>query len=228
MAKKISGAKGNLYQQNGKQIGEIELNDSVFQAPVNERLLQLVLKAFAGNQRRGTHSTKDRAHVRGGGKNPWKQKGTGRARHSSRRSPIWKGGGVVFGPHPRSYDTKLSDSMKQAALVSALSLKNKEENLIFLEDLSLKAAKTKELAGVIKALNLADSRTLFIVNTMDEKLKRASSNLKETFSIKPARDVNAYHILRKKKLLIDKQAISILERRALGEPAAELAGSGAK
>lgn len=221
-------AKGNLYRQDGKQAGEIELNDSVFEAPVNERLLQLVLKAFAGNQRRGTHSTKDRAHVRGGGKKPWKQKGTGRARHSSRRSPIWKGGGVVFGPRPRSYDTHLSDSMKQAALVSALSLKKKENNLLFLDDLSLKQAKTKELFEVIKALNLPDSRTLFIVNAMDEKLKRASRNLKESFSIKLVRNVNAYHILRRKKLLVDKQALSTLENRALGEAQGELVAAGEK
>jgi len=221
-------AKVNLYRQDGKQAGQVELNDSVFEAPINERLLQLVLKAFAGNQRRGTHSTKDRAAVRGGGKKPWKQKGTGRARHSSRRSPIWKGGGIVFGPHPRSYDTNLPDGMKQAALVSALSLKKKEDNLLFLDDLSLKQAKTKELFGVIKALNLPGSRTLFIVNAMDEKLKRASNNLKEVFSVKLARNVNAYHILRRKKLLIDKQALSTLERRALGESEPELAAVGAK
>jgi len=221
-------AKVNLYKQDGKQAGQVELNDSVFEAPINERLLQLVLKAFAGNQRRGTHSTKDRAAVRGGGKKPWKQKGTGRARHSSRRSPIWKGGGIVFGPHPRSYDTNLPDGMKQAALVSALSLKKKEDNLLFLDDLSLKEAKTRELVEVIRALNLPDSRTLFIVNAMDEKLKRASNNLKEVFSVKLARNVNAYHILRRKKLLIDKQALSTLERRALGEPEPELAAVGAK
>lgn len=211
--------KAQVYKQDGKQAGDIELNDAVFQAPINERLLQLVLKAFAGNQRRGTASTKDRAAVRGGGKKPWKQKGTGRARHSSRRSPIWKGGGVVFGPHPRSYDTRLPNNMKQAALVSALSLKKKEDNLLFLADLSLKAAKTKELDAVIKALNLADSRTLFIVNEIDEKLKRASNNLKERFSVKLARDVNAYHIQRRKKLLIGQEAVAILERRALGQEA---------
>src|SRR6185503_918884 len=116
-------AKATVYKKDGKKSGELELNDAVFQAPVNERLLHLVLVAYAGNQRRGTHDTKGRAEVRGGGKKPWKQKGTGRARHSSRRSPIWKGGGVTFGPHPRDYDTNLPSSMKQAALTSALSLK---------------------------------------------------------------------------------------------------------
>ncbi len=118
--------------------------------------------------------------------------------------------------------------MKQSALVSALSLKKKEDNILFLQDLSLKEAKTKEMANVIKALNLNDSRTLFIVNAMDEKLKRASGNLKEVFSVKLARNVNAYHILRRKKLLIDKQALPTLERRALGEAEAELTAIGEK
>src|SRR3990167_10978314 len=208
-------SKAIVYQKDGKKAGEVELNHSVFQAPVNQRLLDLVLKAYAGNQRRGTHSTKGRAEVRGGGKKPWRQKGTGRARHSSRRSPIWRGGGITFGPHPRDYDTNLPDGMKQKALVSALSLKQKEENLMFLDEASLKEPKTKELVGIIKALGLKDSRTLYIADSVDEKLKRASRNLQDLFSIKLARDVNAYHILRRKKLLIEKQAIATLEGRAL-------------
>ena len=125
-------SKAIVYQKDGKKAGEVELNDSVFQAPVNQRLLDLVLKAYAGNQRRGTHSTKGRAEVRGGGKKPWRQKGTGRARHSSRRSPIWRGGGVTFGPHPRDYDTDLPNTMKKAALISALSLKQKQDNVLLL------------------------------------------------------------------------------------------------
>ena len=210
-------AKAPVYKKDGKKSGELELNEAVFGAPVNQRLLQLVLKAYAGNQRRGTHDTKGRAEVRGGGKKPWKQKGTGRARHSSRRSPIWRGGGIVFGPHPRDYDTNLPSTMKRSALISALSLKNKEDNLLFLEDALLKQPKTKELVNVIKALGLQDSRTLFIVSSMDENLKRASRNLKDIFSIKLARDVNAYHIQRKRKLLIEKQALPTIEERALGE-----------
>ena len=148
--------KGNVYQKDGKHSGEVELNQAVFEAPVNHRLLGLVLTAYAGNQRRGTHDTKERGEVRGGGKKPWRQKGTGRARHGSRRSPLWRGGGTTFGPHPRSYDTDLPSSMKRAALVSALSLKNKESNLLFLEDADLKEPKTKELVGIIKALRLND------------------------------------------------------------------------
>lgn len=209
--------KALILKKDGKKSGELELNEAVFGAPVNDRLLQLVLKAYAGNQRRGTHNTKERAEVRGGGKKPWKQKGTGRARHSSRRSPLWRGGGTTFGPHPRDYDTNLPSTMKRAALVSALSLKKKEDNLLFLEDAILRQPKTKELVGMIKALGLQDSRTLFIVSSMDENLKRASRNLKDLFAIKLARDVNAYHIQRKRKLLIEKEALPTIEQRALGE-----------
>lgn len=211
--------KATVYRKDGKEAGEVELNEAVFLAPINHRLLQLVLTAYAGNQRRGTHDTKERAEVRGGGKKPWKQKGTGRARHGSRRSPIWRGGGTTFGPHPRSYDTNLPNGMKRAALVSALSLKKKEDNVLFLDSAVLvDEPKTKELVGVIKALGLDDSRTLFIVESMDEKLKRASRNLKNFFSIELARDVNAYHIQRRKKLLIEKQALRTIEERVLGTP----------
>ena len=219
--------KTAIYKKDGTQNGEMDLNEEVFGAPVNERLLALVLKAYAGNQRRGTHDTKERAEVRGGGKKPWKQKGTGRARHGSRRSPLWRGGGTTFGPHPRDYDTKLSEGVRRKALISALSLKKKEDNLILLEDIALNEPKTKELVHIVKALRLADSRTLFIVDCMDQKLKRASRNLKYLFSIRLASGVNAYHIQRRKKLLIEKRAIASLERRALGEAESvpELEGS---
>jgi large subunit ribosomal protein L4 len=144
-------------------------------------------------------------------------KGTGRARHSSRRSPIWKGGGTTFGPHPRDYDTNLPNSMKQAALVSALSLKNKEENILFLENADLTQPKTKELIGVIDVLGLKKFKILFVVEEMNQNLKRASSNLRDLFAVRLARDVNAYHIQRRRKLLIEKEALPILEKRALGE-----------
>lgn len=209
-------SKITVHQKNGKEDGQIELNPAVFDAPVNRRLLELVLIAVGGNQRRGTHDTKTRREVRGGGKKPWKQKGTGRARHGSRRSPIWRGGGTVFGPHPHDYDTRLPDGMKREALVSALSLKRKENNLMLLDDGSLKEAKTKELFQMIQALGLEDSRTLYVVHAIDEKLKRAAQNLREFFSVRLARDVNAYHICRRKKLLIEKQALPSLEARALG------------
>jgi large subunit ribosomal protein L4 len=205
-----------LYSKDGNQKGQIDLKDSIFEGAINERLLFLTSTAFAGNLRHGTHDTKTRREVRGGGRKPWRQKGTGRARHGSRRSPIWRGGGTVFGPHPRSYFTNLSVGMKRSALISALSLKNKEKNLMLLEDSNLTTARTKELATIVKALKLDEIRTLFIVSSADEKMKRASRNLKHTFSVKQASDVNAYHIVRRNKLLIDQKALELLEERALG------------
>ena len=217
--------KATVYRKDGKEAGELNLNETVFGAQVNRRLLELVLIAYAGNQRRGTHDTKERAEVRGGGKKPWRQKGTGRARAGSRRSPLWRGGGTTFGPHPRDYDTNLPDGMKRNALISALSLKQEEGNILFLEDAQLKAPKTKELVGIIEALGLDDSKTLFVVDSMTDNLKRASNNLKEFFSIKLARDVNAYHIQRRRKLLIEKQALATIERRALGEEVKPVEGA---
>ena len=212
--------KAQVYKQDGKKAGEIELNELLFGAHVNQRLLDLVVTAYAGNQRRGTASTKGRAEVRGGGKKPWKQKGTGRARHSSRRSPIWRGGGITFGPKPRDYDTNLPDTMKQTAIISALSCKLKTENLTVVGGVSLKETKTKEVVNMINALGLQESRTLLIMNTVDEKLRRAMRNVKELVTVQLASNVNAYHIMRRKKLLIDQQAIETLEKRVLSlEPA---------
>jgi len=211
-------SKATLYEKTGKAGGEIELNDAVFGSRVNRHLLDFVVVRLGGNLRRGTHSTKTRGEVRGGGKKPWRQKGTGRARHGSRRSPIWRGGGTVFGPHPRSYYTRLSSGMKRSALISALSLKNKENNIVFLKDAALKEAKTKELFSILKMLKLVDTPTLFVVKSVDEKLKRASQNLHDTFSVKLASDVNAYHIVRRSKVLIEKNALATIERRALAVP----------
>ncbi len=204
-----------VLTKEGEKVGELKLNPELFDVRVNQQLLALVQKAYAGNLRRGTHATKTRGEVRGGGKKPWKQKGTGRARHGSRRSPIWRGGGTVFGPHPRSYFTALPDGMKRKALISALSLKNKEQNLLLLQDCELKSHKTKEFAQVVKALKLENSKTLLIVNSESENLTRSSRNLKHLVAVKMARDVNAYHVLRRPKLLIEQGAISVLEARLL-------------
>ena len=210
MSKKVA-----VYKIDGSQSGEVELNEAIFNARVNERLLELVLKAYAGNQRLGTHDTKERKEVSGGGKKPWKQKGTGRARHGSIRSPIWRGGGTVFGPTPRSYATNLPQEMRAKALISALSFKSKKEQLIVVEDIELDQAKTKELKKIIDALKIGSFKTLYIAPAENEKLKRASNNLKEIFSMKRAGDVNAYHILRRSRLLIAKSALNLIEKRLL-------------
>ncbi len=208
-------SKKTILKLNGSQGGEVELNAAIFDARVNARLLELVLKAYAGNQRRGTHDTKERKEVSGGGKKPWKQKGTGRARQGSIRAPQWRGGGTVFGPTPRDYDTRLPQEMRLQALISALSLKNKEDKIIIVEDIDIEQAKTKEIKKILSALKLDGSRTLCIFASPNEKVKRASTNLREVFSMKRAGDVNAYHILRRKQLVIEKSALPLLEKRII-------------
>ncbi len=216
-------SKITVYKLNGSQSGEAELNPLIFNAEINQRLLDLVLTAYAGNQRRGTHDTKERKEISGGGKKPWRQKGTGRARQGSIRAPQWRGGGTVFGPTPRDYDTKISQVIRGKALISALSLRNKQERLRVIENVELAQPKTKELRSAIELLKLNGAKTLCVVASVDEKLKRASNNLKEVFLVKRANDLNAYHVLRRKQLIIEKSALVVLEKRLLedSEPSNE-------
>lgn len=204
-----------VFSKTGKEKKEISLNEEIFGAPVNDRLLALVERGYAANLRRGTASTKTRGEVRGGGKKPWRQKGTGRARHGSIRSPIWKGGGVVFGPRPRDYSIPLPEGMKRKALVSALSLRVKEKNILLLEDTRLEAPKTKEFIKILRALPLDKKRTLCVVKENDPVLHRATRNLSRILEVKLARDLNAYHVLHWPKLLIEEEALPVIELRIL-------------
>ncbi len=210
-----------IHTKSGKKSGEeVELNPAVFSQPVNKRLLDIILTSYAANQRRGTADTKERKEIRGGGKKPWKQKGTGRARAGSIRSPLWRGGGTVFGPTPRDYSVHIPQALKRKALISALSLKSKQENILIVEDSGVGEPKTRELFKMIKALKLDETRTLCVVKSIDQNLKRAFSNLREIFRVVEAKDFNAYQVLRRKKLLIDKQALPVITERILQEPAA--------
>ncbi len=213
--------KAILYTKQGKKKAEVVLNPQIFAARVNSRLLELVQKAYSANLRHGTADTKTRKEVRGGGKKPWKQKGTGRARHGSTRSPIWKGGGVVFGPHPRSYYVNLSKSMRQQALISALSLKGEQKNIFLLEDVKLQTPKTKEWAEIVKSLPLDGKRALCVVKELEPALERASRNLERLVEIKRASDVNAYDVLRREKVMIEQEAVAIIESRLLESGAIE-------
>ncbi len=205
--------KAILYSKEGKKKQEVVLNPQIYAARVNHRLIELVRNAFAANLRHGTADTKTRKEVRGGGKKPWKQKGTGRARHSSIRSPIWRGGGTVFGPHPRSYFVNLSKTMRDKALISALSLKGEEKGLLLLEDVNLDQAKTREWVDIFKKLPLDGKKTLCVVKKLDDKIRRASSNYTKVVDIQEAHNLNAYHILQKTKLVIEQEALPVIEGR---------------
>lgn len=207
--------KAAVFSKTGNKKGEVVLNPEIFASRVNQRLLDLVHRAYAANLRHGTADTKTRKEVRGGGKKPWRQKGTGRARHGSIRSPIWRGGGTVFGPHPRSYFVSLSQSMREQALVSALSLRGNEKNVMVLEDIRLETPKTREWAEIVKTLPLEGKPTLCVVKDIDAHLKRASGNMSGWIEVKRARDINAYHVLQREKLLIQEDAIPVLESRLL-------------
>ena len=207
--------KAILYSKEGKKKQEVVLNPEVFGARVNQRLLDLVHNAYSANLRHGTHDTKTRKEVRGGGKKPWKQKGTGRARHGSTRSPIWRGGGTVFGPHPRSYFVNLSKSMRQKALISALSLRGEQKGLFLLEDIKLDAPKTREWVQIFKSLPLDGKRALCVVNKLNETIRRASQNYAQMVEVQEAANLNAYHVMQRTKIVIEHEAIPVIESRVL-------------
>lgn len=209
--------KAPLYSKNGSQKGDLELNPEIYAARINARLLELVKNAYAANLRHGTASTKTREEVRGGGKKPWKQKGTGRARASSIRSPLWRGGGTVFGPHPRDYFVALPASMRRSALIAALSLKAKSSQIVLMEEISVSQPKTKEFVALMKALPLNDRKTLCVVADVQPSLKRASQNVKARVEVRKAADLNAFHVLQREKLVIEKDALKVLEERLLSK-----------
>ncbi len=208
--------KALLYSKEGKKKHEVVLNPEIFGAGINERLLELVRNAYSANRRKGTVKTKTRGEVRGGGKKPWKQKGTGRARHGSTRSPIWVGGGTVFGPRPRDYTVSLSKAIRNLALKVMLSKRAGEKNLILLEALKLETPKTREFAAIAKALPILKKRALYVVKETTPNLKRASRNMRERIEVKTAGEFSAYDVMQREKLVIDEAAVELIEKRLAG------------
>ena len=201
--------KVSTYNIAGAQTGEIELNDSVFGVEVNEAVMrQAVLRQLA-NQRLGTHSTKTRGLVRGGGRKPWKQKGTGRARVGSNRSPLWVGGGTIWGPHPRSYEQKMPRKARRLAVKSALSDKVNTNELFVLDEINLAAPKTKEVVTLINNFKFAGEKVLFITDN-DEVVERCARNIKGVKAISTT-DVNIFDLLHYTKLFVTKSAVAKIE-----------------
>src|SRR3954453_18196055 len=182
----------DILNIDGKKVGDLELSDAVFGAPVKEHLLWEVVKAQQAAKRAGTHSTKTRAHVRGGGKKPYKQKGTGNARQGSSRAPNHVGGGKVFGPHPRDYSYTVPKKVKRAALASALSLRAKEKKLVVVDKLPFEAPKTKRLAGILKVLGV-DSAVV-VDGKENLQLSKSARNLAASKYLAPE-GLNVYDIL---------------------------------
>ncbi|OCA81021.1 50S ribosomal protein L4 [Bacillus sp. FJAT-27225] len=198
-----------LFNQNGSQVGEIELNDTVFGIEPNQHVLFEAVLMQRSSLRQGTHKTKIRSEVAGGGRKPWRQKGTGRARQGSIRSPQWRGGGTVFGPVPRSYSYKLPRKVRRLAIKSALSSKVLEENVLVLESLAFDAPKTKEFKSVLKGLSV-EKKALVVTADLDENVALSARNLPGV-TVVTANGINVLDVLNHDKLIITKAAVEKVE-----------------
>ena len=201
-------AKLSVLNNEGKEKESIELPVKIFGDHVNGHVVHQAVVKYNASQRQGTASTKERGAVSGGGIKPWKQKGTGRARAGSIRSPLWAGGGVVFGPQPRDFGYDLPKKIKRAALRESLNIKLKENNILCVDDFKAPLTKTKEFAKILNTLK-ASGKILAVLDGSDPSVERVSRNIR-SFSLMRAQDVNALDVLQNKKLLVTKSAFKAL------------------
>jgi large subunit ribosomal protein L4 len=201
--------KVDLFDMSGKVVGDIELNDSIFAVEVNKEVMHQVVLNHLANRRQGTQSTKTKSEVSGGGKKPWRQKGTGRARQGSIRSAQWIKGGIVLGPKPRSYRYTLPKKVKRLALKSALTSKVNEKEFIVLDNISLDAIKTKQIVSMLDSLKV-DSSALIVLPAKDEKVEKSARNIP---GVKTAfvNTINVFDILKYDKFVITKDAVEKVE-----------------
>jgi large subunit ribosomal protein L4 len=198
-----------LLNQSGSNVGEIELNDSVFGIEPNQHVLFDAVIMQRASLRQGTHKVKNRSEVAGGGRKPWRQKGTGRARQGSIRSPQWRGGGVVFGPTPRSYAYKLPKKVRRLAIKSALSSKVIDNSIVVLEDLAFNAPKTKEMTSVLKGLSV-EKKALIVTADINENVALSARNIPGV-TVVTANGVNVLDVLNHEKLIMTKAAVQKVE-----------------
>ncbi|MHB9146508.1 MAG: 50S ribosomal protein L4 [Symbiobacteriia bacterium] len=202
--------KVTVYNVEGQTVGDLELSDAVFGAEVNEALLHEAVIRHLANQRQGTSDTKTRAEVAGGGRKPWRQKGTGRARQGSTRSPQWRHGGVVFGPHPRDFRLGMPKQKRRAALRSALSSKVAAGDLVILDSLSIEVPKTKIVVLALSKLNLGGIKTLIVTAGPDSNVYKSTHNL-ERVAASQVGTLNVYDVLAHAKLVMTKDAALAVE-----------------
>ena len=200
--------KVTMFKTDGSKGGQITLSDEVFGAKINKSIMHDAVVAHLANRRQGTQSALTRAEVRGGGIKPFRQKGTGRARQGSSRSPINEAGGVIFAPKPRDYSTKLNKKVRRLALLSAMSSKVVDEDIIVLEDLKLKDAKTKEMVAILKSLKA--EKALIVTNEKDEAVVRSAANIAGVKTT-VATTLSVYDILKYDKFIVTKDAVKKIE-----------------
>ncbi len=201
-------AKVSVYNIEGNKVGDMELNDAVFGVEVNEHLVHMAVVSQLANKRQGTQSAKTRSEVSGGGRKPWRQKGTGRARQGSTRAPQWTGGGIVFAPKPRDYSFKMNKKEKNLALKSVLTSKVAEDKLIVLDSISFDEIKTKKMVAVLN--NLKADKALVVLNDNDKNVILSAKNIPD---VKTAltNTINVYDILKYDKLIVTKDAVATIE-----------------
>ena len=198
----------SVCNMEGQEVGTIELNDSIFAANVNEHLVHMAVVQQLANNRQGTQSAKTRAEVSGGGKKPWRQKGTGHARQGSTRAPQWTGGGVVFAPKPRDYSFKLNKKEKRAALKSVLTSKVNENKLIVVDELKFDTIKTKNMVAVLK--NLKAEKALVVLNEKDDTVIKSANNIPNVQTALTS-TINVYDILKHDTMVVTKAAVATIE-----------------
>ena len=197
-----------VYNIEGKEVGTVELNDNIYGVEINENIVHKAVVTYLANQRQGTQSAKTRSEVSGGGRKPWRQKGTGHARQGSTRSPQWTGGGVVFAPKPRDYSVKMNKREKQIALFSALSSKVQDSKFIVVDDLTLDEVKTAKFVEVLK--NLKANKALVVTKDKNENVILSSRNIPNVDTIMSS-TINVYDILKHDSLVITKDAALAIE-----------------
>lgn len=201
-------ANVSVYNIEGKEVGSIELNDAVFGVEVNEHLVHMAVVNQLANNRQGTQSAKTRSEVSGGGRKPWRQKGTGHARQGSTRSPQWTGGGVVFAPKPRDYSFKMNKKEKRIALLSALSSKVADNKIVVLDAFNLDEVKTKKFAEVMS--NLKVDKALVVIEGENKNVVLSGRNI-PTVKVSATNEINTYDILKYETLVVTKAAVEKLE-----------------
>lgn len=203
--------KLEVYKQDGTKSGEtVELSKEIFEIEPNDHVIYLAVKAYLANQRQGTHKAKERGEVSGGGKKPWKQKGRGGARAGTIRSPLWIGGGSIFGPKPRDYRQKLNKKVLALARRSALSYKAKANQILVVEDFNFEAPKTKDFVSILNALKVKGKRTLLLTNGTLENVYKSGRNVPK-INILEANKASAYDLLNNQILVLQKSAVNLLE-----------------
>lgn len=207
----VKGFSVPIYDTHGKEVGKFAMSEKIFNGDVNKGILYQAALMYNANRRQGNASTKTRADVSGGGKKPWRQKGTGRARAGSIRSPLWRGGGVIFGPHPRDYFYSIPKKIKKLALLSSINSKLNDETLIGIDRLAIDEPKTKKFQSILDALKL-EGNVLFVMDAADDNVIKASRNIKGVY-IRNCSDFNAMDVLASDNVVMAKGALEKLPGR---------------